>query len=197
MTKWMIRIHMYTGLLNFTALTLFGVVGIIATVLPPYAQRAQPKPTVSFVDFEIPGGMDDRQLADHIQATLEIPLTDLAPDWTLKRDDEGNLRFWLPTPARRYEIEVLEDESRLRLETLESHTWQYLSHLHEMVPSRSQSDPRIQAWAWYIELSIWSLILMALSGLYLWLDSRRGYLWAQISFGVGSLIFGCFYWVVR
>ena len=36
MTRWMIRIHMYTGLLNFAALVLFGVVGIIATVLPPH-----------------------------------------------------------------------------------------------------------------------------------------------------------------
>ena len=197
MTRWMIRIHMYTGLLNFTALVLFGVVGIIATVLPPHAERTRPEPAVELVDFEIPGGMDDRQLADHIQATLRIPLTGRAPDWTLKRDDDNNLRFRLPTPARGHEIVVLEDEGRLRIETLPFHTWQYLFHLHEMVPSRVTSDLRIQAWAWYIEFSIWSLILMALSGLYLWLESRPGYRWAQISFGVGSLIFVCFYWFVR
>ena len=197
MTTWMIRIHMYTGLLNFTALALFGVVGIIATVLPPHAERTRPEPVVELVEFEIPGGMDDRQLADHIQATLQIPLTGPAPDWSLKRDDDNNLRFRLPTPARGHEIVVLEDESRLRIETLPFDTWQYLFHLHEMVPSRSTSDFRIQAWAWYIEFSIWALILMALSGLYLWLESRPGYRWAQISFGVGSLIFVCFYWFVR
>ncbi len=197
MTKWMIRIHMYTGLLNFTALGLFGVVGIFATVLPPHVERARPEPVVAFVEFEIPGGMDDRQLADHIQATLQIPLTAPAPDWSLKRDDDNNLRFRLPTPARRHEIVVLEEEGRLRMETLTFPTWQYLFHLHEMTPSHSTSDFRIQAWAWYIEFSIWALILMALSGLYLWLESRPGYRWAQISFGVGSLIFVCFYWFVR
>ena len=197
MTRWMIRIHMYTGLLNFTALVLFGVVGIVATALPPHAERAQPEPGVELVEFEIPGGMDDRQLADHIQATLRIPLTGRPPDWTLKRDDDNNLRFRLPTPARGHEIVVLEAESRLRIETLLFPTWQYLIHLHEMVPSRVTPDLRIQAWAWYIEFSIWSLILMALSGLYLWLESRPGYRWAQVSFGVGSLIFVCFYWFVR
>ena len=197
MTKWMIRIHMYTGLFNFTALVLFGVVGILASLLPPHPQRPKPKPVVSFVDLEIPGGLDDRQLADHIQATLRLPLTGPAPDWTLKRDDENNLRFWLPTPARRYELVVLEDAGRLRLETLEFSTAQYLSHLHEMVPTRTGSDVRLQVWAWYIEISIWSLMLMTLSGLYLWLSSRPGHRWAQISFGAGTLILVLFYWAMR
>lgn len=34
MTDWIKRIHMYTGLLNVTALAVFGVIGIAATVLP-------------------------------------------------------------------------------------------------------------------------------------------------------------------
>ncbi|MDP6982863.1 MAG: hypothetical protein QGG05_07230 [Candidatus Latescibacteria bacterium] len=45
--------------------------------------------------------------------------------------------------------------------------WQYMMHLHEMTPSRNEGDWRITSWAVYMEFSLWSLIFMALSGVYL------------------------------
>jgi hypothetical protein len=96
----MMRIHMYTGLFNFTALVLFGVVGVIASVLPPHSDRPRPEREVEEVELEVPGGLDDRQLADHVQATLALPFTGPAPAWTLRRDDDHHLQFRLPTPAR-------------------------------------------------------------------------------------------------
>ena len=38
---------------------------------------------------------------------------------------------------------------------------------------------------------------MALTGVYLWLATRSGYRWAQISFGAGTAIFVVFYIAVR
>lgn len=197
MTDWIKRIHMYTGLLNVTALAVFGIIGIAATALPSPRDRTPPEATVELRDFVVPGGMDDRQLADHIQMELAIPLTGSAPDWSLYRDRDSNLHFRLPTPARRYDITVLEAEHRLRLQMQPFDNWQYLFHLHEMNPGHAGSDPRIQAWAWYIEFSIWALITMALSGVYLWLAQRPGYRWAQISFASGVFVFVAFYVAVR
>ena len=197
MTNWIKRIHMYTGLLNTTALAIFGIVGIAASLLPPPKDRPAPEATVEFRDMEIPGSMDDRQLADHIQAQLQIPLTGPAPKWSFWHDDHGNLHFRLPTPARRHDIVVLEDESRVRIRSQAFDNWQYLFHLHEMTPSHARPDLRIQAWAWYIEFSIWALILMALSGTYLWLASRPEFRWAQISFATGIIVFVAFYIAVR
>ena len=91
---------------------------------------------------------------------------------------------------------VLEDEDRLRIETRPASTYQFLAHLHELAPSRAAPDLRLQAWAWYIELSIWSLMLMALSGVYLWLASRPRHAWAWASLVVGSLALVAFYWYV-
>jgi len=141
--------------------------------------------------------MDDRQLADHIQMELAIPLTESAPDWSLYRDRDSNLHFRIPVPARRYDITVLEVEHRLRIRMQPFDNWQYLFHLHELNPGYSGSDPRIQACAWYIEFSIWALITMALSGVYLWLAQRPGYRWAQISFAGGVIVFVAFYVAVR
>ena len=48
-----------------------------------------------------------------------------------------------------------------------------------------------------MELSIWSLMLMAISGAYLWAAARSSYRWGQIAFAAGLLIFVGFYWWVR
>jgi hypothetical protein len=191
------RIHMYTGLLNFTVLTIFGIIGIVATVLPNPSQREKPEATVQTRDFQLPGGMDDRQLADYIQASLDLPLTGPAPEWALGRDRQNRLRFRLGTPARFYEILVLENQNKIQITTQPYDVWQYLFHLHELTPGWAQPELRTQLWAWYMEFSIWSLMLMSLSGVYLWLATRPKYRWAQASFAVGSAIFVIFYIGIR
>jgi hypothetical protein len=46
MNRWMIRIHMYTGLFNFTSLVLFGVVGVVVAVPRPLARDGALPPGV-------------------------------------------------------------------------------------------------------------------------------------------------------
>ena len=197
MTFWIKRIHMYTGLLNSVALLLFGVIGIAVTILPRPRERTPPEAQVEVFDLEIPGDLDDRELADYIQAELAIPLTGPAPKWSFGRNDDGDFFFRLPTPARRYEVTALEAENQLRVRTQPFDTWQYLFHLHEMSPAHPKPDWRIQSWAWYIEFSIWSLIAMTLTGIYLWLVTRPGYRWAQISLAGGKAVFVLFYMAIR
>jgi hypothetical protein len=197
MTLWIKRIHMYTGLLNFTVLVIFGIIGIVATVLPRASERKKPPSTVQQREFAVPGGMSDRQLADHIYESLNIPLTWRPPDYSLRRDDQNHLHFQLGTAPRFYDVAVLENEGRLQITTQPYDLWQYLFHLHEMTPARWPPGLTNQLWALYMEFSIWSLLAMALSGVYLWLASRPKYRWAQISFAVGSAIFVGFYIAIR
>jgi hypothetical protein len=197
MTHWIKKIHMYVGLLNFSILLIFGIIGITATVLPEPNQRPKPASTARVIDFQAPQGLDDRGLADHLHAALKIPLTGTAPDWDIVRDKENNLRVRFHTPATRFEATVLEAENKLRIEEQPFDTWQFLFHLHELTPSWAHPDIRTQLWAYYVEFSIWSLILMALSGVYLWLASRPSYRWAQVSLAAGMFIFLVFYLVVR
>ena len=163
----------------------------------PPRERPAPAANLEYRQLDIPGDLDDRQLADHIQAQLAIAFAGPAPNWSLRRNDDGNLQFRLFTPARRFEILVLEGEGRIRLRTLPFDTWQFLFHLHEMTPSHVTPDWPVQAWAWYVEFSIWSLPVMALTGVYLWLASRPGHRWAQISFAAGTLLFAAFYIYLR
>ena len=188
------KIHMYSGLVSFTALLIFGVIGIVATFLPRPNDRPKPESTVQEIDFVIPGNLDDRQLADHIQAELDLPLTRPAPDWSMGRNKENNLRFLLPTPGHNYSLVVLETDNRVRIKKQPFDTWQYMFHLHEMTPRPGPTDLRIKLWAYYGLFNVWALIVMTLSGLYLWLSTgRRKFRWAQASFVMGAICFVVFY----
>ena len=53
MTRWIRKIHMYTGLLAFTALAVFGVAGVTATIGPQRPQSG-PVETRSFQSIRSP-----------------------------------------------------------------------------------------------------------------------------------------------
>lgn len=198
LTRWIKKIHMWAGLLNFSVLIVLGIVGIVASVLPRPAERPKPPATTRTVDYQAPGDLDDRALADAIQAFLDIPLTSSpVPEYGVRRDEQNRLRVNLFTPAVRYEALLLEDEGRLEITRQPFDAGQFLFHLHELTPGWAGADWRLRAWAWYMELSIWSLMLMAVSGVYLWAASRPTYRWGQIAFAAGLLIFAGFYWWVR
>ena len=192
------KIHIYSGLISFTALLIFGVIGIVATFLPRPDDRPRPEATVREIGFSVPEDLDDRQLADHIQAELNLPLTLPAPDWSLGRDKKNNLRFRLPTPGHYHDVVVMEPENRIRITTQPYDSWQYLFHLHEMTPRPSQKDLRVRLWAYYGLFNVWALIVMSFSGLYLWLSTkRRNYWWAQTSFLFGTISFVVLYLALR
>ena len=187
LTKWVKKIHNYVGLLNFTILIVFGIVGIAVSVSPP-GPRPRPEPVVREVAFTAPGNLDDEQLANRVQETLDIPLTGPPRDFQIRRGKDGQLRVRLGTPATMYTVIVREDQDLLRVETVPFDKRGYLFHLHEMTPGAGQPDWRLSAWAWYVEFSIWSLTFMALTGVYLWLVSRPKWRWAQVAFASGSAL---------
>lgn len=198
LTRWIKKIHMWVGLLNFTILIIFGIIGIAASILPRPADRPRPAATMRTVAYVAPGNLDDQALANAIQAFLDIPLTSSpVPSYAIRRDEDQRLRVSLFTPAVRFETTLLENDGKLEISEQPFDVWQYLFHLHELTPRAAGPDWRLRVWTWYMELSIWSLILMALSGVYLWSAARPGYRWGQVSFAAGLLIFVGFYWWVR
>ena len=198
MNKLIKKVHIYSGLISFTALVIFGLIGIASTLLPHPSERPKPEATVQEIDLELPGNLDDRQLADYIQAKLNLPLTRPAPNWSLRRDRENNLRFRLPTPGFFHDVRVMESEKSVRITTQPYDNWQYMFHLHEMTPRPGQTDIRVQLWAYYGLFNVWGLIIMSLSGLYLWISTKRLRLrWAQISFLAGTISFLLFYLELR
>ena len=190
------KIHMYTGLLTFSALIVFGIAGLQATLRDP-SRRHPPEAKIEHVDFEVPGDLTDKQLADRVYETLKPPLAGPLRKRALRHDKQGNLVLPFHTVNGLRKVTVLEKENRLLVATERLSLAQTLHHLHATVPSRAASDLRIRLWAYYMEMAIWALIGMSLSGVYLWLAARPGSRWGQVSFGAGSATFLVLYWLTR
>jgi hypothetical protein len=92
---------------------------------------------------------------------------------------------------------LLEGEGQLRVETRRNSIWRFFENAHATTIQEEASDWAPGAWAWYVELSIWSLMLMALTGVWLGLTTRWPFWWTKASVVVGTLGFAIFYWVQK
>ena len=54
---------------------------------------------------------------------------------------------------------LLESEGQLQVETRRNSIWRFFDNAHATTIQETASDWASGAWAWYIELSIWSLML--------------------------------------
>ena len=197
MNRWIKKLHMYCGLLNFSILLVFGIAGLTATFEQAPENRPRPQPTARFENYTAPPGADDKQVADDVHRFLNLPLTNRLPKGALRRDEQNNLQLNFYTINGIERVTVLEKEDRLRIETLRVSLWRYLDHLHSTTSGARTPDLRIRLWGYYNEFAIWSLIGMALSGLYLWLSSRPGYRPAQAVVLAGSGFFVALYLLTR
>lgn len=183
------KIHMYLGLLNFSILLAFGLAGLLITVEGDPEKRERPQPKVEYRDFKAPGTLDDKQVADAVWSELRPPLTQPLPKFALRRDGENHLICDFYSVNGMTRVVVLEKEGRLRLEKRRNTMAHYLAGLHSATPNARARDVPLRMWTWYVEFSIWSLIAMAVSGVWLWLASRPRCRLAQWSFALGSGLF--------
>lgn len=188
------KIHMYVGLLNFSILLVFGITGLESTF--SHGPSGSTEPSV-YSTFTAPANATDKQVADAVHRHLEPALAGPVPQFALSRDDDNNLTFTFYSANGTQRITVLEKENRLKIEKRRNTIWQFFNNLHATTTNVNTADLRVRLWTLYTELSIWSLIGMALSGIYLWLASRPGLRWAQAAFAAGAGIFILLYVVTR
>jgi len=189
------KIHMYIGLLSFSNLIVFGIAGLAATSEGGPRREAFTEPP-HYESFPAPADATDRQIAEQVFARYRFPFADPVPGWALHRDEAGNLplEFWTVSEVHR--VTYLPKEGRVRIERHRKSLPIFLDDMHT-VTGVEQSDWRMRAWAWYNRFAMWSLLAMAISGVYLWLASRPGYRMAQYLFVGGGAIFVVLYLVSR
>jgi len=187
---------MYLGLLNFVTLMVFGIAGLSATLQsgpsrPPAATAARYQP------FTAPANATDKEVADAVFQSVNIPLSNPIPKQAVRRNDENQLALNFYTLNGPYKVTVLERESRLRIEPMPNNLPRFLNGIHTVTQGNNSRHLRVRLWAWYNEFAIWSLLAMAISGVYLWLASRPGHRWAQVSFAAGTVSFLVLYAATR
>ena len=197
MHKLLEQIHMYVGLLVWSALMVYGIAGLTGTVRASRKDRAEPSVTPEVLPFVVPPNATDKQVADLAWKALQIPFTEPEPEWAMQHDSENNLTFGLYSPNGVTRVTVLEKTGQLRVERLRNSVWQYFDDLHSMTANYRRPDWRLRLWAYYNEVALWMLMAMALTGLLLWLTSRPGLGLARAAFLLATGAFVVLYFLTR
>jgi hypothetical protein len=195
---WIIRkIHIYSGLLTFAQLAIYGIAGLVATLYGGGGERPKVPRVVRFVPFVVPPSSTDKQVASLVYESLNFPLARPVPDWYLRHTPDNHLLldFYNVNGIRR--VVVLETEQRLRVEEIRNSIWLFLEDLHAATPSNEGAPGLVRVWAWWNELAMWTLLLFSISGLWLWLASRPSFGWAWILLGVSTGAIGILWRVFR
>ena len=191
------RLHIYAGLLSFTILLVFGVAGLHAVVVPDPRVNPDRFSDARYVDFDVPPDASDRELANRVHDQLGFITAGKMPDFALGRNSQHELvlDFWSVNGVTK--VRVLEDRNQLEIRSTRTSLAGYLNNLHLSVPVYSPRNVVMFTWALYVELSIFTLLFLVASGVYLWLRTRRGGWWAYASFGLGSGVFIALWVLVR
>lgn len=194
--EWVNKIHMYAGLLTFTAFVIWGVTGVHAVFLPkPGEYTPPPVSSVREVPFEADGSMDDRELAKAIFEKIDIPLA--GGRYNIHRDEDLNLAFNVFTINGGREVTFLEEQGVARVEHRANSLLSFLSSMHTAHSGRHKMTWASTAWGYYNELSIWAFLFMTISGVYMWLATRPKIRWAQATFVGMAALTAALWFVVR
>jgi hypothetical protein len=191
------KIHMYLGLLCWSILFVYGIAGLTATVRSDSPGPQFQSSMVRTQSFVVAPNQTDKQVADAVWRTLRIPLTGPPSAYAIHRNNQNNLVVSLWTSNGPIDVTVLERQNQLRIETRRNSIWEYFNNLHAATVRDRPYDWRIKLWTYYNEFAIWALLLMALTGLLLWMTSRPRYWLAQVSVAIALVSFYVLYVLTR
>ncbi|MGH9370345.1 MAG: hypothetical protein ACRD15_02305 [Vicinamibacterales bacterium] len=191
-----VKLHIYAGLLTFAQLTLYGLAGLVATT-----RRGPVRPHVAYatryVPYTVPASATDKQVADDLFRTLQLPLTRPMPDWFLRRTADNDLLLDFYNINGIWRVVVLEREKRVRIEHIRNSAGLFLSDLHAVTTGDAQAPRLVRVWALYNELAMWCLLAFCVSGVYLWLSAQARSWWAWGCLGGSTITFAALWMAFR
>ena len=194
MIPWIRRIHIYLGLLNFTILLVFGLAGLVVTFEAPDIFKQKQGPAVETLDFTPAPNASDREVAQAIEGLI-APKHAEPPN--IRRNGKNQLVADFYSINGLVRTTLLENEHKVEVQTYRNSIWRFFDNAHATTISEQSRSAVVGAWAAYIEFSIWSLVAMTLSGLWLGVTTRWNYRWTRVSLAAGCAAFLVFYWVER
>jgi len=166
MRSFLLKVHIYSGLLCSSYLLIFGVSSLNYNhdFGNPRNDKVTWERSLKVVDVE-----DSMALSEAIRDALGLigwPLP-----WETQRDDRGNFRFGLSRPGKHYMIRVFFDENRVQVEETRKGFWAVINSLHALM--RVPSSRFIVLWGAYTELCTWVVLFSTVSGVYLWTQRQK------------------------
>jgi hypothetical protein len=169
MRKWMLNIHLYGGLLCAPYLMIFGFSSLHFNHHFGFVDQGPENLTKWEAPLNCEPVKDNNAMAEAVRDGLGLMGWPLP--WKTKRDPAGNLEFEMERPGKSYTIRMELTEHRARVEERKKGVWQVVNSLHAL--GAIPNSKFVRLWGWYTELCTAFVLFASVSGLYLWLNSRR------------------------
>ena len=183
MRNWVLRVHLYLGLLCSSYLIVFGVSSL--NFNHPFDFT---KPRAEKVTWErsmaLPPVAENEAESEAVRDALG--LMGWTIPWETSREDSGNLHFGLARPGKHYTIHVLRGDGKVRVDERKEGYWTVVRSLHG-----NHGVPRsklMTAWGWYTELCTIVVLFAAASGVYLFATRRKDRRAAWAVFGAATAL---------
>ena len=159
--KLFLDIHLYLGLIFAPYFIIYG----LTTLAFQHGWGHSPTNTTTTHNLILPDGLEGQALGIAIRDSLGF--FGSVPEWQIKKSD-GGLSFRINRPGRNYHVKLDSETGAITLRKENFGLWGVIKWLHGM---RSISGSAwSETWGIYSEVSIWSIVLAVLGGIYFWWD---------------------------
>jgi hypothetical protein len=169
MRTWVLRLHLYLGLLCSGYLIVFGVSSLNFNHPLAFTRPGTDKITWER-NIALPEQSGDNT-AESEAVTDALGLMGWTLPWETHRDPGGDLHFGLARPGKHYSVHVLRSAGAVRVEEQHKGYWTVVREMHG-----NHGVPRshlMTAWGWYTELTTLVVLFAAASGVYLFATRRK------------------------
>jgi hypothetical protein len=197
LATWNRKAHYYLGLYLLFFLWLFSLSGLLLNHSSWAFAQFYPNRKIS--KFEGPiqlssSGSDfDKASAVMRQLGIEGEI-----GWSSPRSDAARLEFNVTRPGRVYQVQTNLKDNRAAVTLNEYNAWGVLRGMHTFVGA-SPDDPRNErdwilttVWAISMDAVAVGVVVLVLSGIYLWWNRREKRVAGLLALAVGTAVFGLF-----
>ncbi len=165
MRDWILKIHIYAGLLCSPYLIIFG----LSSLHFNHKFTTPADDTVSWTHpIRLDPSIEKRQLGLAVRDSLG--LMGWGPPWEVRQSDE-EIRVRVVRPAKRYDIRIPAGEGLAYVEETRLGYWAAINSLHALMGL--PNAPFMSWWGVYTEICVWVVLFSAASGVYVWAIHKR------------------------
>ncbi|HEY8748917.1 MAG TPA: PepSY-associated TM helix domain-containing protein [Tepidisphaeraceae bacterium] len=155
------KIHLYAGLIILIFLMMYFISGFMM-VHRPWFVAASPPPTTQTAPLQSSDPLPPEQLAANVKKQLSLAGRIQFP----QTQPPGMTRFWVVRPGTMIRVDIPTKEHQIHLSTQRVGLVGILIMLHKV--SGSDDQLLFDVYAFFCDLAGLSMILFAVSGVYLW-----------------------------
>jgi len=187
MRNFILKIHLYGGLLCSPYLLLFGLSSLHYN--HHFTQPGDDRVTWTH-PIRLDTSIEKRKMGQAVRDSLG--LMGWGPWWEVRQNDTET-RVQITRPGKKYNVRIPNQGGVAEVEEIRLGYWRVINSLHALM--RVPNSTFMSFWGIYTEICTWVVLFSAASGVYLWTarKSERRIGWSLLGAGSGPAVVLVFY----